>query len=134
MTSKMDMTQIDFHDLLYNLYTCYSSYNNKIYIVCHAEQMDVIFITLYSPKHTHTHTIFSLGAVHTSPRSYLEMFICELIIEVRVLSLSLFSFCLSHTHSLPRDAEEVRASVWWCVSLCYVFVVHTQSTECHATW
>ena len=56
MTSKMDMTQIDFHDLLYNLYTCYSSYNNKIYIVCHAEQMDVIFITLYSPKHTHTHT------------------------------------------------------------------------------
>ena len=103
MTSKMDMTQIDFHDLLYNLYTCYSSYNNKIYIVCHAEQMDVIFITLYSPKHTHTHThthtIFSLGAVHTSPRSYLEMFICELIIEVRVLSLSLLILSLSHTQS-----------------------------------
>ena len=61
--------------------------------------MDVIFITLYSPKHTHTHTIFSLGAVHTSPRSYLEMFICELIIEVRVLSLSLLILSLSHTQS-----------------------------------
>ena len=113
----------------------------------HGQSTDVTPTHFSFLSNTHTHTLFSLsGVAGHKPEGSKEGTICELIIEVHVLSLSythtqstyllpviidensLSSHSVTRAHTVYLEmfvCEEVRASVWRCVSLSYVFVVHT---------